>query len=74
MNPLLTALLAMAAKPYHAVSKPTLQAWARYRPAGDRLLGRMFQWTRAASHRLASEYGAGKIRDDAESAKKQPER
>ncbi len=31
MNPLLTVLLAMAAKPYHAVSKPTIQAWARLR-------------------------------------------
>ena len=31
MNPLLTVLLAMAAKPYHAVSKPTIEAWARLR-------------------------------------------
>ncbi len=58
MNPLMTVLLAMATKPYHAVSKPTIQAWARYRPRGVSLLGRMSQWTRAASRRLASEYGA----------------
>ncbi len=59
MNPLMTMLLAMAAKPYHAVSKPTIQAWARFKSRD--VLGRLLQWTRAASRRLASEYGAVKI-------------
>ncbi len=59
MTPLMAVLLAMAARPYHAVSKPTLQAWSRFRPRGERLLGRMAQWTRANTHRLlTSEYGA----------------
>ncbi len=58
MNPLLTVLLAMAAKPYHAVSKPTLQAWARFKPRGAHMLGRLLQLTRASAHRMASEYGA----------------
>ena len=31
MNPLMTVLLALAAKPYHAVAKPIVQAWARLR-------------------------------------------
>ena len=58
MTPLLTALLAMASKPYHAVSKPTLQAWVRYQPRGAHLLGRMLQWTRANTLRLlVSEFG-----------------
>ncbi len=55
MNPLLTVLLAVAAKPYHAVSKPTIQVWARFKSRN--LLGRMVQWARASSLRLASERG-----------------
>ncbi len=58
MNPLLTVLLAMAAKPYHVVSEPTIQAWARFKSQKAHVLGRMLQWARASAHHMASEYGA----------------
>ena len=64
-NYIMPFLFALASRPYHAVSKPTLQAWARYRPRGGRLLGRVLQWTRAHmvryGHTLASESGGGTV-------------
>ena len=54
MNPLMTVLLAMVSRPYHAVSKPTIQAWARFKAKWGR--GKMFRL-------LASEYGAVTLGD-----------
>lgn len=49
MSPLIAMLLTMVRQPYHAVSKPTIQAWARFKAKfGRRQMLRL----------LASEYGA----------------
>lgn len=41
MHPMLSVLLSMLSTPYHAVSKPTIQAWARIKRAKRRIAFRL---------------------------------